>query len=562
MNTHWDIIWSDGRKEIQLFDTTLRDWHQCPWAAIEKDSDYFEIVRWLDSIWFDICEVWFPSSSLHEQSRVNRVAQMCRDWEISTIVAGLSQMVDFQVEKTLEALKPLSRTWKWMYHLYFPIDPKLRAASIWDKTTDEQALADIERYWKMIQDMGLLWQFSLEWYSNIGRNDNLWIEMIITAIENGFTYINLPDTKGSEDPDSQEKEYYVETIKRHKEGIEKRFPTKKIVWSVHNHNDLWLAAQNSMNGVKKWTWISKIEWTINGIWERAWNADLIQIITRMKTTLSGQFNIDHIDASHLQRVSDMVSELMLPVQPNYPVIWANAMRHTSWWHTNAMLKDPTVYQPFDPNLAGWEISFVYWPNSWGNLAISILEKNWYDCPKEDKQELDQYLKSRMQESWRYKWITDKELIELYEEYRNSKTSHTQDKNSQNIRSILGMYKLEFDIIKDISEQSIIDLLRSGGFCLKNFEENGYGNIRTKKTDMGSWYTLVSEQYLKNRWPQQWIEYFQDSHHVWTTHYFDENNTKHNTCIFFVWAGIHEWRVIWKAYSKEEITQAIKKLINK
>lgn len=125
-----------------------------------------------------------------------------------------------------------------------------------------------------------------------------------------------------------------------------------------------------------------------------------------------------------------------------------------------------------------------------------------------------------------------------------------------------MYKLEFDIIKDISEQSIIDLLRSGRFCLKNFEENGYGNIRTTKTDMGSWYALVSEQYLKNRWPQQWIEYFQDSHHVWTTHYFDENNTKHNTCIFFVWAGIHEWRVIWKAYSKEEITQAIKKLINK
>jgi len=327
-------------------------------------------------------------------------------------------MVDFQIEKTLEALEPLNWTWKWMYHLYFPIDPKLRAASIWDKITDEQALADIERYWNMIQDMNLLWQFSLEWYSNIGSKDDLGVEMIITAIENGFTYINLPDTKGSEDPDNPNKEYYVETIRRHKRKIEDRFPGRNIVWSIHNHNDLWLAVQNSINGVKKWTWISKIEGTINGVWERSGNADLIQIIMRMKTTLSSLYNIDHIDATHLQSISDMVSELMLPVQPNYPIVWSNAMRHTSWWHTNAMLKDPTVYQPFPPELTGWRINLVYWPNSWGNLAISILEKNWYNCPKEDKQELDQYLKSRMQETWRYKWITDMELIELYEEFRS------------------------------------------------------------------------------------------------------------------------------------------------
>jgi len=72
----------------------------------------------------------------------------------------------------------------------------------------------------------------------------------------------------------------------------------------------------------------------------------------MKTTLSDIYNIDHIDATQLQDVSNIVANHMLPLQPNYPIVGKNAMKHTSGGHTNAVINNPTVYQPFDPEVTG------------------------------------------------------------------------------------------------------------------------------------------------------------------------------------------------------------------
>ena len=413
----WEnTIITPERKEIILFDTTLRDGHQCPWAAVESDDQYFDVIRWLDSIWINISEVWFPASSEHEAWRVSEVAKMARDGEISMMVCGLSQMVDFQVYACLKSLAPAAESNKAFFHIYFPVDPNLRVASIWNKVSNNQAVEKVAQFAKLATEMWMISQFSPEWYSRVWENFDFCTDLFIAAAENGITHFNCPDTIGGEDPDSSQKEYYVKTIMRHKAILDKIFPENNFVWSVHNHNDLWNAVQNSINGVKPWTWIHKIEWTINGIGERAWNADLIQVITRMKTTLSDIYNIDHIDATKIQEVSDIVANHMLPVQPNYPIVWKNASKHTSWWHTNAVINNPTVYQPFDPKMTWWEISMTYGPNSWGNLAIHILEKQWYFCPKENKRELDEYLKTAMQNSGRYKWITNEELLELYFEF--------------------------------------------------------------------------------------------------------------------------------------------------
>ncbi len=416
MNTKWENIGDDWRKKIIFLDTTLRDWHQCPGAWIESDKDYFDIVRWLDDIGFDICEVWFPSSSKNEWRRVNEVAKMCKNWEISTIVWWLTQMIDFQVESTLKALEPLSWIKKGFFHIYFPFDPELRKASIWNKISDNQVLKDIAKFSKMAYDMWFIVQFSPEWYSKIWKNFGFCTEAMIAAWENGTTYFNMPDTIWWQDIYNKNEEYFLEKIKKHIEIMNKVFPENKFIFSVHNHNDLWTAEQNSIEALLKWTWISKVETTINWIWERAWNADSNQIIVRMKTTLKNIFDIDHINASNINRVSKMVSKSMLKVQDNYPVVWGNAMKHTSGWHTRAMLKNPCVYQAFDPELVWSKISFIYWPNSGWNLAISIINSKWYSCSHKNKRSLDEFLKKKMRETGRYKWITDEELLELYFEY--------------------------------------------------------------------------------------------------------------------------------------------------
>jgi len=55
---------------------------------------------------------------------------MARDGEISMMVCGLSQMVDFQVEACLKSLEPAAEKNKAFFHIYFPVDPNLRQASI------------------------------------------------------------------------------------------------------------------------------------------------------------------------------------------------------------------------------------------------------------------------------------------------------------------------------------------------------------------------------------------------------------------------------------------------
>lgn len=413
----WESVWDDGRKRIILFDTTLRDGHQCPGAAVEDDENYFSIVRWLDGIGIDICEVGFPASSEHEAWRVNRVAQMTRDGEISTIVCWLTQMVDFQVDACIKALEPAAEVWKWFFHIYFPVDPTLRAASIWENVSNDDAIKDVARFTKMAKDAGMIVQFSPEGYSRVWDQFDFCTELFIAAAENGATHFNCPDTIWWEDPNNPDKEYYVATMMRHKAIIDQRFPWNDFVWSVHNHNDFWIAVENSIQGLLPGTGISKWEFAMNSIGERSGNASMEQAIVRMKTVLKRLFDIDHIDASKIMGTSTLVSEHMLPVQPNSPIIWSSAAKHTAWWHAAAILKNPMAYQPFDPEIVWSEVVLVYGPNSGSNLAVSIIEKQWYVCSREEKREVDKFLKARMQETWRYKWITDEELLELYFEFR-------------------------------------------------------------------------------------------------------------------------------------------------
>ena len=94
-----------------------------------------------------------------------------------------------------------------------------------------------------------------------------------TAIKEGATTINIPDTVGYAVP-----EQFGEMIL----NLRKRIPNSdKAIWSVHCHNDLGMAVANSlaavMNGARQ------VECTINGLGERAGNAALEEIVMALRT---------------------------------------------------------------------------------------------------------------------------------------------------------------------------------------------------------------------------------------------------------------------------------------
>lgn len=406
------INMNNNMEKVVFLDTTLRDGQQCPWAWIEKNEDYFDYINLAKKAWFDIIEAWFPSASDMEYKRVNIASQISSElW--NPIIAWLCQLKQAQIERTIESLKPWIKHKKSMLHTYFPVDPSLLKASVWD-VDKTQVIKQVYDFTKLSVESWMVVQFSPEWYSRVWDNFDFCTDLIISAIEWWASFINCPDTIWWASR-FQWENYFVKNMIKHKKIIDEMFPWNEVIWSLHNHNDFWLAVENSIEWVVSGI-ARKIEWTIWWVWERAWNADLLQVIMQMKYFLANKFDISHIDTTIFSNLWEHVSKSILKTQSHYPIIWNNATRHTSWWHTNAIIKNPLVYQPYNPKEVWKEIELVFWPSSWWALAKSIIEKAWFICEKQESAEIGQFIKNYWQS--RYKWIINEELLEAYFAYRS------------------------------------------------------------------------------------------------------------------------------------------------
>ena len=176
------------------------------------------------------------------------------------------------------------------------------------------------------------------------RTDPEFIFQLVQAvIEAGATTINIPDTVGYAIPD--EFGQFIESI------INRLPPDKNVILSVHCHDDLGLAAANSLEGLKKGA--RQVECTINGIGERAGNAALEEIVMALKTR-SDFFGLETaINTTEIYKTSRMVSEIMgFPVQPNKAIVGANAFSHQSGIHQDGVLKKSITYEIIEPSSVG------------------------------------------------------------------------------------------------------------------------------------------------------------------------------------------------------------------
>lgn len=406
------------KNQIIIFDTTLRDGQQCPWAWMSFE-DNIKFAYMASRLWIDVLEAWFPSASKEDFKIVNTIAKELAPLDNSMTICWLCQLRENQVDITIESLLPAVKYKKARFHIYLPVDPNLLIASLGDKANDKKQL--IKNTFDFISKAVNAWlevEFSPEWYSCLWDNYDFTTELIRAAVSAWATTINCPDTIWWAHI-LQWEDYYLENIKKHTEMIKNEFPNKDIIWSCHNHNDFWCAVENSIKAVFDWP-VRQIEVAVNWIWERSWNASLEQcaMIIKHYAKYRNPNNplFTNINTDMLKEVSDFVSDKMLPRQPNFPIVWDNAAKHSSWWHTNAILNNPLSYQPFDPSEVWTKITFSFWPLSWWNHAKDIIKNFGYICDDDEKAEIAQFIKDYF--STRRKGITDNELLKWYFEYRN------------------------------------------------------------------------------------------------------------------------------------------------
>lgn len=437
------------KKQVYILDTTLRDGQQSPGAGMsfEDNLQYAEIAHKLN---IDVLEAGFPSASNTDFEIVNRISTRMTSIKSNMTISSLCQLREDQVLRTMEALEPSLAIGKARIHIYVPVDPDLMSASLGKLADNKPKIIEtVYRLIKIMTDKGFEVEFSPEGFSRQRQNFNFVEEVIISAVKAGATIMNCPDTIGGASALEGE-EYFVNKMAAHKATIDKLFPNNKVIWSMHCHNDFGLAVQNSLNGVFSGV-ASQIEGCINGVGERAGNAALEQCIMIIRQFGENQADAQYytnINVQHLKEASDFIAERMLPRQPHSPIVGHNAANHTSGGHTNAILKNPLSYQPFDPKDIGSEITFAFGPLSGSNHAQQIILKNKYVCDDSEKVVVCQAIKDFYAD--RRKGVTDDELVLAYQYYRSpikiTKIKYSKAEDDSTDVKLLGDFFSDKDLV--------------------------------------------------------------------------------------------------------------------
>jgi homocitrate synthase NifV len=181
------------------------------------------------------------------------------------------------------------------------------------------------------------------------------IDFSSAAKESGADRIRYCDTLGFDDP--------MTIYKRIKELAEK----VEMPIELHCHNDLGLAVANSIAGAKACIDVGQdvyINTTINGIGERAGNADLLSVVLSIKKAsgFKDEYSkaLQKIDLKKSYNLAKYASyAFKVPIPPNQVGVGDNAFAHESGIHADGALKDRRNYELYDyEELGRGELEFI------------------------------------------------------------------------------------------------------------------------------------------------------------------------------------------------------------
>lgn len=173
------------------------------------------------------------------------------------------------------------------------------------------------------------------------------IEFAQAAKEAGADRVRYCDTLGCDSPNS-----IYQRVRRLAEAV-------KMTIELHCHNDLGMAVANSVAGTLGAIHAGQDAWintTVNGIGERAGQADLLACILALKYAEGYKDELEIGDNINLQvawRMAEYASRsFQVPIPINQPGVGANAFAHESGIHADGALKDRQNYELYDFELIG------------------------------------------------------------------------------------------------------------------------------------------------------------------------------------------------------------------
>ncbi len=267
--------------QVIIFDTTMRDGELMPGVKFNL-HEKIELSKLLEDAGVDVIEVGYPGSSVSDFDAVFQISQIIND----STICGLAGTKQEEIVSVAQAIKSAKRG---RIHTYHNVNLRHK-----DKFQLEQELESIKENVSLARN----YCGEVEWSAfDAPRSEpDFLCKAIEMAINSGATTISIPDSLGLSSP---------EDFSQLLQMIFNRVPNiEKVVVSVHCHNDLGQAVENSLVSLNYG--VRQIECAINGLGARKGNADLAGVVRGVANFEIYQFGID---SSLIAKASDLVAQI-------------------------------------------------------------------------------------------------------------------------------------------------------------------------------------------------------------------------------------------------------------
>ena len=348
------------RVTIGLYDTTLRDGEQTVGVVLSPE-DKLEIARALDAAGVDRIEAGFPRVSEEDASAISLI----RNADLEAEVWGFSRAVGGDVAALVELGLTASV-------IESPIsDGKLAALGV----SRDAMLERIRSAVQLARSQGIRVAF---FGVDSSRADLEFAKRAYAAaVDAGAEEVVVVDTLGIATPEAAA--FLVTEIA---ERLDYEVP---IHW--HGHDDFGLATAASVAAVQAGaTWV---QGTVNGMGERAGNADLVQVAL----ALEALYGIPtRLRLERVRELSQLVQRLSgTPLAPWKPITGDNLFTRESG-AVAAQFHDPPAIEPYASELVGAERGIVLGKKSGlDSIRIKLAELG-LEAPQEQHAELLELVK--------------------------------------------------------------------------------------------------------------------------------------------------------------------------
>ncbi|MFN0117878.1 MAG: citramalate synthase [Elusimicrobiota bacterium] len=323
------------RREILLFDTTLRDGTQSEGISISVD-DKLKIAQALDHLGIHYIEGGWPGSNPKDELFFARAKKEIK-FKNAKLVAfsstrrkGRTAASDENILRLVAAGTPAVCIFgkSWDSHVIHALRASLQEnldiisdTVSFLKSKKKEVIYDAEHF-----------------FDGFSANKEYALTTIKAAVDAGADNITLCDTNGGCVP-----EQIAHVIREVREFL------PYVSLGIHVHNDSHCAVANSVTAVQEG--VDLVQGTLNGYGERCGNANLGSIIANLKLKLGYDCMSDK-QLQLLTETSRYIDELanVIP-QDSMPYVGNSAFAHKAGVHVSAVARSAS-YEHINPELVG------------------------------------------------------------------------------------------------------------------------------------------------------------------------------------------------------------------